>query len=202
MKTHIYSFQSKALNNMLLALSFVLVLVLASPKAAKAANLVQNPGFETGDLTDWYVTGDGANMHVGMDDPHSGTYAFDGSPTGAEGYVNQDFSGLGNNQYNLQFYIDQRNTNGNIFQVLWDGQVVYQLNNYANTGYQLVQINGLQAFGGTGTLSFGFIGSDSASWSLDDADLEQANTPEPGSLVLFGSGIVGVGELVRRRLLA
>jgi hypothetical protein len=170
------------------------------PRAAKAANLVQNPGFETGNLTNWYITGDPANMHVGSDDPHSGTYAFDGSPTGAEGYVNQDFSGLGNNQYDLQFYIDQRNTNGNYFEVQWDGKTIYQLLNSGQTGYQLVQLNGLQASGGTDTLTFGFIGSGQTSWSLDDVDLEQAGTPEPGTLMLLGTGVVSLSGVMRRRL--
>jgi hypothetical protein len=200
MNRQTFSFRTTS-NSYILALLFVLAIGLAIPPTAQAANLVQNPGFETGDLTDWYLTGDPANMHVGADDPHSGTYAFDGSPTGAAGYLNQDFSGLGNNQYNLQFWVDQRNLNGNLFTVTWDGTQVFQLFNYGSTGYQLVQINGLQGSGGTDTLSFGFIGSGPTSWSLDDVDLEQAGTPEPGSLMLLGTGVLGLAGLARRRLL-
>jgi hypothetical protein len=105
-----------------LAVTFLVLLATAliAPNAAWAANSVQNPGFESGDLTGWYVSGDGANMLVSSVDPHSGTYAFNGSPTGAEGYLNQDFSTLGNNQYNLSFYVDQTDTNGNLFEVTWD----------------------------------------------------------------------------------
>ena len=194
------SFRTKTVNSYFIALLFLMAVALMVPRAAKAANLVQNPGFETGNLTNWYITGDPANMHVGSDDPHSGTYAFDGSPTGAEGYVNQDFSGLGNNQYDLQFYIDQRNTNGNYFEVQWDGKTIYQLLNSGQTGYQLVQLNGLQASGGTDTLTFGFIGSGQTSWSLDDVDLEQAGTPEPGTLMLLGTGVVSLSGVMRRRL--
>lgn len=200
MKTQTHSFGIRPVNTSLITLFFVLATAFAVPRTAKAANLVQNPGFETGDLTDWYLTGDPAHMYVGADDPHSGTYAFDGSPTGGAGYLNQDFSGLGNNQYNLQFYLDLRNTGANLFQVQWDGKLVYQLSNYGTTGYQLVQINGLPGSVGTDTLTFGFIGNEQTTWSLDDVDLEQMGTPEPGTLMLLGSGVLGVAGVARRRL--
>ena len=200
MNTITRSLNTKTLNTGIVAL-VLLAAAAFGTRRANAANLVQNPGFETGDLTHWYLTWDKGNMQVGSDDPHSGTYAFDGGPTGSIGYLNQDFSTLGTNFFNLQFWVDQRNLNGNLFTVQWDGQQVFQLNNYGKTGYQLVQINGLQGSGGTDTLTFGFIGSGPGSWSLDDVDLEQVGTPEPGSLMLLGSGVAGVAGLLRRRLL-
>jgi hypothetical protein len=191
------SFQTRKLNTCIIALSFVLTVALIAPRTAKAANLVQNPGFETGNLTDWYLTGDKASMLVDSDDPHSGTYAFDAGPAGGEGYINQDFSTLGKNTFNLSFWIDQRNVRGNFFEALWDGKQIFQLNNSPQTGYQEIQINGLQGSGGTDTLSFGFIGVGPKTWALDDVDLEQ--TPEPGSLILLGTGVVGLAGVMRRR---
>ena len=39
------------------------------------ANLVQNPGFETGDLTDWTLGGDTTYVSVSTGAPHTGTYS-------------------------------------------------------------------------------------------------------------------------------
>lgn len=198
MQHYTHSLRIRTRNTYIFGIFFALAIGLMSPVAAMANNVVQNPGFETGDLTGWYLTKDKASMLVDSDDPHSGTYAFDAGPAGAEGFINQDFSSLGKNVFNLSFWIDQRNVSGNYFEVLWDGKQVFQLNNSPQTGYQEIQISGLQGSGGTDTLSFGFIGVGPKTWALDDVALEQ--TPEPGSLMLLASGVVGLTGASRRYL--
>jgi hypothetical protein len=50
-------------------------------------------------------------------------------------------------------------------------------------------------------LTFGFKVGDSQSYfGLDDISLT-SQTPEPGTLMLLGSGVLGLGGLLRRRLL-
>jgi hypothetical protein len=51
------------------------------------------------------------------------------------------------------------------------------------------------------SLSFTFR-NDPAYWFLDDVSVSsgQGTTPEPGTFVLFGSGLVGIAGLVRRKL--
>jgi hypothetical protein len=51
-------------------------------------------------------------------------------------------------------------------------------------------------------LSFTFR-NDPAYWFLDDVSVSSSGggtTPEPGTFVLFGSGLVGIAALVRRKL--
>jgi hypothetical protein len=54
---------------------------------------------------------------------------------------------------------------------------------------------------GSNTLEFVFR-DDPAFWHLDDVVVlnQQTTTPEPGSLMLFGSGIVGLAGVIRRKL--
>ena len=43
--------------------------------AVQAAELVQNAGFETGDLSDWDVFDNGGSIAVSTDNPSSGVYS-------------------------------------------------------------------------------------------------------------------------------
>ena len=51
---------------------FVLSLVLVVTAGLASANLITNPGFETGDFTGWTPSG---SLAVNNFNPHSGTFA-------------------------------------------------------------------------------------------------------------------------------
>ena len=60
----------------------------------------------------------------------------------------------------------------------------------------------------TGPIAFNTIGSATGPWNSVTAQISgfqidggSGSTPEPGSLILFGSGLLGVAGVVRRRLL-
>jgi hypothetical protein len=63
-------------------------------------------------------------------------------------------------------------------------------------------VNNLLATGSETEIKFAFMVSDSSSnFSLDDVSVVQAQTtPEPSSILLFGSGVLGVAGLLRQRL--
>ena len=55
--------------------TFVGLTLAVAATAASAANLVTNPGFETGDLTGWLVFGESANSGVTVETPDNGPSA-------------------------------------------------------------------------------------------------------------------------------
>ncbi len=61
--------------------------LFAASASSQAANLFQNPGFETGDFTSW--TSGGASASVTSAEAHSGTYSFAGF---GSDFVSQSFS--------------------------------------------------------------------------------------------------------------
>ncbi|GLZ39142.1 glycosyl hydrolase family 18 protein [Actinokineospora sp. NBRC 105648] len=75
------SHAKRALVALLSALSVTVGLVLAFSGSAAAANLVNNPGFETGALSGWACSGGGS---VTNSDKHTGSYALTAAPAGSD----------------------------------------------------------------------------------------------------------------------
>ncbi len=170
---------------------------------------VQNGGFETGDFTGWTVSGDTSLIGVcsvstcpGGFAPYQGTYAAYFGPVGDTATISQSIATTPGVQYTLDFYLaNPVGGTPNYFSASL-GTASFSVTNFGVAfGWQEFDVTDTATSTQT-ELSFTFR-NDPAYWFLDDVSVSSSGggtTPEPGTFVLFGSGLVGIAALVRRKL--
>ena len=171
---------------------------------AVAGNLVTNCGFETGDFTGWTQGGNTGFTFVTSNPVYvfSGNFGAQLGPVGSDGTLSQNVGAAGVTSYNVSFWLRNDGGTPNDFTVFWNG---------VDVGPDLVNANGfayslfsgtLSGNAGAGANSLMFVfRQDPAVWGLDDVVVTSA-IPEPGSLILMGSGILGLAGVIRRKLAA
>ena len=81
-------------------------------RPAGVCGVVQNGGFETGDLTGWTNTGDTSFTGVGSDNPHSGTFELYAGPTSSDGFVDQVLPTVAGQAYDVSFWLANADDSG------------------------------------------------------------------------------------------
>ena len=99
-------------------------------------------------------------------------------------------------QYTVSFWFASVGDNPSDFSASWDNTPLLSLTN-PNTGSAWTQYTYQVTGTGNDTLTFAFR-DDPAYMALDNVAVTQ-NAPEPSSLLLLGTGVLGLGGIVRRK---
>ncbi len=204
-------------------LTFVALLVAVGGTQARAANIVLNGNFATGDFTDWTANGsssapwevDAAGGHGNNPYPGDTFFASTGcvgaqcitGTSSQQASLSQVLSDVVATSYTLTFEFGTgANSMPNELNVMWDGSSVLDLGPSGTLGqianYTLYQVTGLT---GSGSDTLTFLGRQDPGWDeLDDISVSASSsstTPEPATILLVG-GVLPVFALLRRRLLS
>jgi PEP-CTERM motif len=186
--------------------------VMADVCGSVPGNLVTNCGFETGDFTGWTIGGNTSNPggnYYGVDafDANSGNFGAYMSQDAIDGGANpvtlSQTLNLAAGNYIVTFWLNQDTipdgTTVHTFDAMFGSNDLLSLNYDATTpgttGY--TEYSYMVAGGGSTDLLFSFRNDDNY-WSFDDVSVSAVPTPEPSSLMLLGSALVGLAGLRRR----
>ena len=187
-------------NSVLIA---ILALAAEHSISIAATNLVENPGFETGDFTGWTQSGNTSFFSVTNDARRSGAFGGSFGPIGTElGFLSQTLATTPGETYQLEYWLSNLSSANNAFQVSWNGTILTSLADADAFDFTPFTFSGLTATGSSTTLSFGFLNPPNF-WYLDDVSVVAASTPPPNGVPDAGSSvflmIVGLAALVGAR---
>jgi hypothetical protein len=179
---------------------FATVLIVAMLAAGSAkADLVVNGGFETRDFTGWTQSGDTGFTRVGNINVHSGSFSAEAGPDTSLGFLSQTLSTTLGTNYTISFWLENGdNIFNNEFDVEWNSTTLSDQTNLPfaeEFTHYTFNVTGT----GSDTLTFSFFNFDNF-FFLDDVSVNStALVPEPSSMALLVSGILGLGWVMRRR---
>src|ERR1022692_381428 len=116
--------------------TLLFIAMLASIALRAHANLVVNPGFETGNFTGWTTIGSTAFMSVSTSNPHSGQFAADLGPQNTDSGLEQLITTIPGHSYVVSFWL-KLDTAGtpNDFSASFAGVNIMSLVNSPGVGY-------------------------------------------------------------------
>jgi len=179
------------------------VLLAASVVPARA-NLIPDPGFEScalvGDAPPGWTASSGNIFCYGSTTPHTGN--FDVVFTATASTLSQTITTIAGDNYDFSFWLwDAAGTGSapDFFTASFGSDEVLDLVNHASFTYTLEDFT-VTATGTSTMIEFG-AESNGQAWILDDVSVTDQGpaTPEPASLVLLASGLLGIAWRFRRQ---
>jgi hypothetical protein len=163
---------------------------------ASVSSVVQNGGFETGDFTDWSLSGNFFHHQFDVDtdslDAHSGTYGAYFGPVSFYGlvYLSQTLPTTPGQRYLISCWLDSPDgETPNEFKVTWNGIDLFDAVNLAAIGWTNIQLKAVATATGT-SLQFGFV-DDDGYLGFDDISVLPIPPPEflPGRVRIVNGNI-------------
>jgi hypothetical protein len=174
--------------------TLLIIAVFISAAVSAYANLVVNPGFETGDFTGW--GGDMNGMFVAPGDPHSGMYNAYMGAVGTDGTLSQNIPTVIGQAYRVDFWLLNPTGGPNDFSASFAGLTFYSVTNAGSFPYT-DEISGDIVATSTSSLLLFSARQDVSDWNMDDVTV--IAVPEPGTLGLIALGALGLVATSRRR---
>ena len=188
------------IHNILKISAFSAAMFVAGMGPSQATNLVQNGGFETGDFTDWSLSGNLGYTNVGNNPnaAHTGSYAAQLGAVGSDDFMSQTLSTTAGTNYTLSFwhiYSSGAGPTGD-FAVQWNGSDVFGPVASTNPPSPLVWTEYSVSLTGTGSDTLTFVSRNDPSYQgLDDISLSVSvgGVPETSTWIMMMLGFAGLG---------